>query len=321
MIGDDPVMDGPYGPRRVTYADYTATGRALAFSRTSSATRCCPATPTRTPRLAAPGCRRRVCARTRGGSSAMRSAATTTTLVIFTGSGTTGAVDKLVRILDVCRQSAVPPGRATTPVVFVGPFEHHSNELPWRESIADVVQHPRGLRRPSRPGYARTGLLRVRRPAAADRLVLGRVQRYRHRHRHDPRHPAAPRARRALLLGLRRGRAVRRHHMCPAAEPLAYKDAVFLSPHKLIGGPGRRGFSSYDASWCTNRGAYGARRRHRRLRQPVRAPSTSTDPIAPRGGRHAGHRRVDPRRPGLPAQGGRRRAVIRAARRRCCVAP
>ena len=25
------------------------------------------------------------------------------------------------------------------PVVFIGPYEHHSNELPWRESIADVV--------------------------------------------------------------------------------------------------------------------------------------------------------------------------------------
>ena len=24
-------------------------------------------------------------------------------------------------------------------MVFIGPFEHHSNELPWRESIADVV--------------------------------------------------------------------------------------------------------------------------------------------------------------------------------------
>src|SRR5205085_396687 len=25
------------------------------------------------------------------------------------------------------------------PVVFIGPYEHHSNELPWRESIADVI--------------------------------------------------------------------------------------------------------------------------------------------------------------------------------------
>src|SRR5690606_16569089 len=70
------------------------------------------------------------------------------TAVIFTGSGSTGAIDKLVGILGIRVPAAldarhrmvertIPPEQR--PVVFIGPFEHHSNELPWRESIADVV--------------------------------------------------------------------------------------------------------------------------------------------------------------------------------------
>ena len=31
VIGDDQIMHGPFGDRRVTYADYTASGRALGF--------------------------------------------------------------------------------------------------------------------------------------------------------------------------------------------------------------------------------------------------------------------------------------------------
>jgi selenocysteine lyase/cysteine desulfurase len=68
-------------------------------------------------------------------------------VVIFCGSGATAAVSKLIGILELRLPDGlarryrlldqIPP--AQRPVVFVGPYEHHSNELPWRETIADVV--------------------------------------------------------------------------------------------------------------------------------------------------------------------------------------
>ena len=56
-----------------------------------------------------------------------------------------------------------------------------------------------------------------------------------------------------------------------AEHPLAYKDAVFLSPHKFIGGPGTPGRAGRAARAADQPVPDVAGRRHGRLRQPERA--------------------------------------------------
>ena len=118
-----PRVRGPHGLRALAVLH-----RGL-HPRTAS----CRCTGTRTPRRRRRAGTPRRCARTPAGSSTRRSTAATEDVVVFCGSGATGAIDKLVRLLDLAGPCA------ERPVVFLGPYEHHSNELPWRESRADVV--------------------------------------------------------------------------------------------------------------------------------------------------------------------------------------
>ena len=197
-------------------------------------------------------------------------------------------------------------GRCDRPVVFLGPYEHHSNELPWRESAAEVVAIDADARgridvaRPGPPAATATP------DAPAHRQLLGRVQCHRIDLRHRPGRRAAARARRAGVLGLRRRRAVPADPDGERAGRARATTRTRCSSRRTSSSAVRRrpACSSWTAGSCRDR-ADGARRRHDRVRQPD-PPRLRGRPGGPGGGRHAGDRGVDPRRPGLRAQGGGR---------------
>jgi selenocysteine lyase/cysteine desulfurase len=67
--------------------------------------------------------------------------------VIFTGSGATAGLDKLARALlpelqqqkqQQEEEAAAGEDMPPLPVVFIGPHEHHSNEVLWRERRCSV---------------------------------------------------------------------------------------------------------------------------------------------------------------------------------------
>jgi len=245
IIGDDHALDGPYGPRRVTYADYTASGRSITFIEDFIREQVMPLYANTHTETSGTGRQttqfrhdaRDVILRAVGGTDE-------DDCIIFTGSGATGAINKLIDIfnlrvphdLDMRYELSSKIPEAERPVVFIGPFEHHSNELPWRESIADVVVIHEDADGHVDLAHLEEELVKY----AARQLKIGSFS-------------AASNVTGIASDTKTISTLLHKHNALSfwdyaAAGPyvqiamkeddgLAYKDAVFISPHKFIGGP------------------------------------------------------------------------------------
>ncbi len=162
-------------------------------------------------------------------------------VVLFIGSGTTAAVDKLVAILGLKVPFTTDLNPIYRPVVFVSSYEHHSNLLPWRESAAIVVT----IAYDPITGVSLSDLetqlivyklhiIKIGAFAAASNLtgILSDVDSISILlHRYDA----------LACFDYATAAPYVAMSMNPAEHPLAYKDALYCSGHKLLGGPNSSG--------------------------------------------------------------------------------
>ena len=138
LIGKDAAVEGPFGSKPLLYADYVASGRSLLqveqfvmdhvlpyYANSHTEASYCGGFMTRMRREA-----RSVIGELCGADDRYA--------VIFSGSGATAGLNRLVTLLGV--SAAVGSGKRAR--VIIGPYEHHSKILPWRESGAEIVELP-----------------------------------------------------------------------------------------------------------------------------------------------------------------------------------
>lgn len=271
IVGIDATIATPFGERLMVYADYTASGRCLRFvekylmrlqrhyANSHTEDDITGRNMTRLLRQAEGAVKDAVNAGPRG-------------RIVSVGFGSTAAIDRFQHIIGVAlppatrqllaslaREYAKPAGigddfgrfiERRKPVVFIGPYEHHSNELTWREGLCSVVTVRLGpgggidlghleelLQRPETRNRFRVGSFSAASNVTGLISPVGAIAALLHRHGalacfdYAASAPYVP-----IDMNPPSG---------PAGED-ASLDAVFISPHKFIGGPGSSGILVFN---------------------------------------------------------------------------
>ncbi|HIG73976.1 MAG TPA: aminotransferase class V-fold PLP-dependent enzyme [Bacteroidetes bacterium] len=268
-LGIDTPIRTPFGERPLVYADFTASGRQLAFIedylRELSALYANAHTEDSTTGRTATHLLHEAEATIKACVNAGA-----TGKVVSVGAGSTGAIHKLQEILGIAIPPATLEGLASRladtlgedgarsladrlrqrgPVVFVGPYEHHSNEVTWREGLCTVVEVELNcdgqiclddleakLTDPRWDGRRLIGSFSAGSNVTGVLAPVHDIARTLHRH-----------GALALFDYAAAGPYVE-IDMRPAGDDEARLDAVFLSPHKFLGGPGSCGLLIFDES-------------------------------------------------------------------------
>ncbi|MCH7830050.1 MAG: aminotransferase class V-fold PLP-dependent enzyme [Proteobacteria bacterium] len=264
IVGVDSTFETPFGERLMSYCDYTASGRCLKFVEAylQSLQRVYANTHTEddiTGRSmsqllheAEESIKRSVNAGPSG-------------RIIACGTGATGAIDKLQQLLgvalppvtrkNICDMLSASDSKVcckdiedvfakSQPVVFIGPYEHHSNEISWRESLAttievrmdasgniDLAHLETLLQDPTFQNRIRIGSFSAASNVTGMRSDVRRIASL--LHAHDA----------IACFDFAASAPYVEIDMNP--EPVGAEDpsidAIFVSPHKFLGGPGSSG--------------------------------------------------------------------------------
>ncbi len=256
IVGIDAVFRSPYGEQKVIYADWIASGRLYGpiedkiknefgpmVGNTHSESSETGMIMTRAYHMAHQIIKDHV--------NANRD-----DVIITTGFGMTSALAKFQRILGIKMPEKLEPFCELPidekPVVFITHMEHHSNQTPWLESLADVVIVEPGENLSINPDHLRKEIKKYKNRKfkigsfSACSNVTGMKSPYYElaeiMHEHGG-YCFVDFAASAPYVDI---------DMHPE-NPMQKLDAIFFSPHKFLGGPGSSGVLIFCKSLYKNR--------------------------------------------------------------------